>query len=195
MKRLEYFLNAVLYCLWRMRVTFNKVIDVITYHFMICILYILPRKVRLKMEENRANNLPVVNRLRYNKKNGLCISSASTLMGALLCSFMFLPSGIVLGCFVNITGLNYISVGAALIITVVTATMIEEKFLFKKYKYLKYFKQFDKKDAKWYRRWRLITLIFIVISVVSVVSGFLFFASRAYHYGLEFTSLPTFLSK
>ncbi len=189
-KRFDYFLNAVLYCLWSMNARHSKS-RIRLYTWMSYLpKYFLNDRLRNKLDNRIQENLEMCNTLFYDKKKGVSIVNASRHFELASFFFVCIPLNLIYGCTVKWVGFNIYGFGVIFIIGSILSSKIFEKRVFKKDIYLKYFKRFDKEDYKWYRKWMLITFISIVVSFLIFILSFIFILYMVIHFDAEIGPLP-----
>lgn len=174
----EYFLNAVLYCLWRWQLKGDRVIRGIVYFLTIGILKIfLTKRMREKLDRRCSKNLAECHDLFYGETRGLNITLAKDHLLALWTCytiiFIFVPIGI---SFIVFHG-KYIpiSVLVVLIIGFILDGPIYKNIL-KDYQYIEYFRMFEQEDEYWHRKWNRKTILFCLGALLSVlISGAIMF--------------------
>lgn len=171
--KLEYFFNAVLYCLWLYKVGHNKNL------FRIMTLIAKPishgllsketsQKFDKKLEKGRKEHEKFV----IDKKNGLAITTAENLLFYATYSYLLMISliiwGVILGVSINPNpGYGF----ACLLISFAIYYIVTRKSLWANKKYLDYFKMFKKESEQWHKKWNRITLWFCLGGLVSLFLG------------------------
>ena len=170
---IEYFLNAILYCLWLYKIGRNKNL----FKFMTLIISPLShevlsneqsQKIDKKFEESRK----VHEKFVINKKNGLAITSAENLLFYAAYSYLLMIAlliwGIIMGISDNPNPLYGI---LCVIIAFITYTIVAHKLLLSNKKYLKYFEIFKNESEQWHKKWNRATILFCFGGLFSFLLG------------------------
>lgn len=171
--KLEYFLNAVHYCMWLNQNSFQEFVHKIVFALTSTIANnILPPQNRAKFNKQLSTGLEEWNNYRNNPQDGWNIASTNHWFGFLYsfypCGFAFillglgnriwgnLPKGFVLLIIFGLLGVCYIPA---------------YKTVYTKDRYLKYFRKFAKEDKHWHKKWSRITTLFCIIAILSFLGG------------------------
>lgn len=170
---IEYFLNAILYCLWLYKIGRNKNL----FKFMTLIISPLShevlsneqsQKIDKKFEESRK----VHEKFVINKKNGLAITSAENLLFYAAYSYLLMIAlliwGIIMGISDNPNPLYGI---LCVIIAFIIYTIVAHKLLLSNKKYLKYFEIFKNEGEQWHKKWNRATILFCFGGLFSFLLG------------------------
>lgn len=170
---IEYFLNAILYCLWLYKIGHNKNL----FRFMTLIISPLSHKVlsneqSQKIDKKFEESKKVHEKFIINKKNGLAITSAENLLFyaaySYLLMFAFLIWGIIMGISDNPNPLYGI---LCVIIAFIIYTIVAHKLLLSNKKYLKYFEIFKNEGEQWHKKWNRATILFCFGGLFSFLLG------------------------
>ncbi len=171
--RIEYFLNAILYCLWLA----DKKVHIITRKYIEMLLspipkYLFTENYRKKCYENREKQKPLLDDYFNNKVNGFHIGMANHLFGSFYSCYSLLISFIVLAKLLRIyEDLNKFIVLITFAIPIIVAYIPAYTAVFKNDRYLKYFKQFENEDENWHKKWKRITITFCIGGVIALLLG------------------------
>lgn len=162
--KFEYFLNAILYCLYLNEVWSNRKIDKI-------VNTIIPRAMKAKLNQQEKKE---AEDLKYGNEAGLSIGVANHLYGLFYSGYPVILSFIFLGFILRHTDIltplaRVVIIGLPIGLCYIPAY----RAVFSNDRYLMYFKHFEKKDERWHRKWRWITIAFCIGSVSCTVLGLL----------------------
>lgn len=176
--KIEYFLNAMLYCIWRMNLYVFSVIEKI-HNFLSWPI----NKLWISLSSYKQKRKAVIrqkNLHAYVKdvKSGMEIGQSkrdmyfiffpySALIPIQLMFFMFkikLDHQLIL---ILCTALGFI--------TILYYYNLITKFIYSEDRYLYYFKIFETEDKRWYRKWKLITTAFILAGWIMLLMSALMF--------------------
>lgn len=150
--RFAYFLNAILYCIWRGDIRVGHVLyKVIGGFLLVFATLFLTKKYKGRLCAHLANHEKETHDYFYNKKSGFHIRWAHHRFGMFyLCYSVFLSfviAGILLRNFVAVINPTLFIIIS--IIPIVVSYIPAYKAVFTDSRYLKYFKQFEKEDNRW----------------------------------------------
>lgn len=167
-KGLEYFLTAVLYCIWKQKMQFGRFLHKISTKCMEFVMkYLSSAKMRERMKRNSLNYESDYTRAFHDRKHGMHIMQAKTTMSCCCDAYyLFVPSAIFGLCARYAQTIEILTYLAISFIVYIPYGRFIDKKVFKDYAYLKYFKQFDKENKKWNRKWATITFLFIIGSIL-----------------------------
>lgn len=171
--RLEYFLNAVHYCLWIGSIKFGDSIKSVADKIVFAMLSSLfTNRFKARFYERKHRKQAEANRFFYDEETGFHIGYAGSMFGFMYtCYFFclsFIISASVLKAYGKLNGIaDFILFAAPMVIGYIPAY----KAVFAKRRYMTYFKQFKQKDERWRRKWKYITLMFCVGSCLAFAGG------------------------
>lgn len=160
--KFEYFLNAILYCLYLNEVWSNRKIDKI-------VNTIIPRAMKVKFNRQQRKE---AEDFKYGSEAGLSIGVANHLYGFFYTGYPSFLSFVLLG--IADGGAKKINMALVAILVAIPIGFFyipAYKAVFSNDRYLNYFKQFKKEDEQWHRKWNRRTIAFCVGSVVFFLSG------------------------
>ena len=160
--KFEYFLNAILYCLYLNEVWSNRKIDKI-------VNTIIPRAMKAKFNRQQRKE---AEDLKYGSEAGLSIGVANHLYGLFYSGYPSFLSFVLLG--IADGGAKKLNMALVAILVAIPIGLFyipAYKAVFSNDRYLNYFKQFKKEDEQWHRKWKRRTIAFCVGSVVFFLSG------------------------
>ena len=167
-QKFEYFLNAVLYCLWLFDLKCNSVISkACDFIFSPIPKYLLPKKLKERYYEGQKY---VNDNLYWNKKNfnlGWADYNLMTICSFYSCFLMFIIMGVVLKLKGEINTFTLL----ALVVTSSGICYISTYKTLYTDQYKQYFKRFVKKDAHWHKKWKIITIAFFLGAFASLLLG------------------------
>ena len=160
--KFEYFLNAILYCLYLNEVWSNRKIDKI-------VNTIIPRAMKVKFNRQQRKE---AEDFKYGSEAGLSIGVANHLYGFFYTGYPSFLSFVLLG--IADGGAKKLNMALVAILVAIPIGLFyipAYKAVFSNDRYLNYFKQFKKEDEQWHRKWKRRTIAFCVGSVVFFLSG------------------------
>lgn len=171
--KLEYFLNAIHYCLWlrEMKSGSNarKIVNVL---FAPIPKYLFTKAYKEKYYKRLPKEQKKVVSFFNNRENGYYIGRANHWFGYLYSSYFVFFSFLLMPFIFKAGGdMHNITTLILLALPVVLGYIPADKAVFTNDRYLKYFKQFEKEDERWHRKWKRITLVFEIGSIVSIFLG------------------------
>lgn len=172
-QNIEYFLNAIHYCMWLHYLKFEEKNDRRYNRFLSFVLkYFCTQKVRNRYYNNLKRYQIDKDKFYHDKKTGYCIGWAHHWFGWFYSDFACFVSFILIGLLFKFD----FEIGHTIIIMtfalpVGLAYIPAYNAVFKKDKYLAYFKQFEKEDEQWHKKWKRKTMLFCLGGIVSFISG------------------------
>ena len=161
-QNIEYFLNAIHYCMWLHFLKFEEKNDRRYNRFLSFVLkYFCTQKVRNRYYNNLKRYQIDKDKFYHDKKSGYCIGWAHHWFGWFYSDFACFVSFILIGLLFKFD----FEIGHTIIIMtfalpVGLAYIPAYNAVFKKDKYLAYFKQFEKEDEQWHKKWKRKTMLF-----------------------------------
>lgn len=172
-KRFEYFLNAILYCLWLREIDSDKFFEKIVYRLLSPIpKYLFTKKYRQKFYELQTKRKEEYNKLRYNKEFGFNIGWANHWFGYFYSCYPGYFVLVFLGLTLN-HGIHFKGIVTIIVLAIPIGLFYipAYKAVFSKDRYLRYFKKFEKEDAHWHKKWGRITTLFCIGAVAAALLG------------------------
>ena len=171
-QKFEYFLNAVLYCLWLkqnksqefMQNAVSALLSWISRH-------LFSSAYSAKFDDYKAANLKIWDEYRNNPNGGWDFIIAHNLFDFLFACYPGLLSFVLAAIVIRYYDDFNLIVVIAFILPVMLAFILVDRAIFKKDRYLRYFHIFEKKDNAWHRKWSRITTAFCLGAVVMTVAG------------------------
>lgn len=172
-EKVEYFLNAIHYCLWLYNIKFHEFIEKrLNALFSPILQHLFTESFKKKNNKCLAKQQEELNIFYYDKKTGYHIGQANYLYGYFYSGYptfiSFLLGGLVLKEFGY---MNEIMKLAVLVIPIGLGYIPAYRAVFTDNHYLKYFERFEKEDEQWHKKWKLITSIFCIGSILATVLG------------------------
>ncbi|MDE6270625.1 MAG: hypothetical protein K2M12_07220 [Muribaculaceae bacterium] len=174
--RFEYFLNAVLYCLWRWELKGDRIIKGLVYYLLIRNLKMfVTKRIREKLDRRWRKSIEVYDGLFCGETRGVNITLAKNNLLALWTGytsiFMFVPLGVSFIILKNML----ISVLVAVIVGLILDGPIYKNIL-NDYQYIEYFRMFELEDEYWHKKWNRKTILICFGALLSVLlSGVVMF--------------------
>lgn len=172
-KKFEYFLNAVLYCIWLYQQSFQNFIHRIVYAVISVISKILfTREYRERFYMRQAIGLELWDKYRNDPKVGWNIGMAARNFSIFCALYPFAIALILMGVSlrysIKLSSWTIVLVGLALMALFYIPV---NKMVYNNDKYLKYFKKFKNEDISWLRKWKRITVAFCICSIMTLLGG------------------------
>lgn len=171
-KKIEYFLNAVHYCIYREEIWSMKKVDngVLRIMHYLSVLFSFENFYNKKVDERKKDK--ALWDYMYGKDGGVSIGSAHHWFGYFYSCYPAFLSFILLGVvFRNFGKVSFLVVILTVAIPVGIFYIPTYQAVFSKDRYLKYFKQFEKKDKPWHQKWKRITILFCIGAIATVFLG------------------------
>ncbi len=170
---MEYFLNAIHYCIWRIYMEIGNTIGKITNKILAPIpKYFFTKYYRKKYNERLPNERKKADIFLHNKNDGYYIGLANSLFGEIYSGYSCFISFVSVGFAIRGSNeFNYCKIMILLIIPIGLAFIPAYKAVFSGDRYLEYFKQFEKEDEAWHKKWKRRTIAFCVGSVITTLLG------------------------
>ena len=170
--RIEYFLNAVLYCIWLEGLRCRDIVERVVRMAFYPVLLLLPKKRRERFKRIQKIKIHKYNRWNENAKTGWIIADALDTLECSYLGYCAMLSFILTGTIDNwLDGVN------SIVLVILFATPIFVGFI-PLYRsviandlYLEYFKIFRMENEQWHRRWHCITTAFCVGGALSFILG------------------------
>ncbi len=171
--KLEYFLNAIHYCLWLNEKKFGNFAGRVVETLLAPIpKYLFTKVYKEKYYKRLPKEQKKVVSFFNNRENGYYIGRANHWFGYLYSSYFVFFSFLLMPFIFKAGGdMHNITTLILLALPVVLGYIPAYKAVFTNDRYLKYFKQFEKEDERWHRKWKRITLVFEIGSIVSIFLG------------------------
>lgn len=167
----EYFLNAILYCIWIREIKISQVMETCVNKVANFILtYFFSKKIKQKCYKNKMQGKKDADRLI----SFMDIEAAKTWLVNSYLSYTIVVSASVSALFIN--RFQHLNKGFIIIIALIPVIIcypILDRAVIKNDNYLNYFKQFKKEDEQWLKKWKRRTLMFQLGSVVATIVGIL----------------------
>ena len=172
MKKFEYFLNAVHYCMWLREKKVYRFGRKACDRLFSPLQYLFTEKFRKRYHERRQKTDPQWDNSYLNSKDGFCVDWAHHWLGYFSACYPGFISFLLLGLGTRWFGrLPSLVVIAFIAIPVGSFYIPFYKALYTKDRYLKYFKKFEKEDEHWHKKWSRITTLFCVGAALMFVGG------------------------
>lgn len=171
--KLEYFLNAIHYCLWLNEKKFGNFAGRVVETLLAPIpKYLFTKVYRKKYNERQSKERKNFDTFFYNEKNSLSIGWANHWFGYFYSAYSIFLSFVIIGIVSKVWGDPKGCVVVLLIAIPMGICYIPAyKAVFAKDRYLKYFKQFEKKDEHWHKKWKWITFLFVIGGIGATFMG------------------------
>lgn len=172
-KKVEYFLNAVHYCLWLNEKKIGDFVGKIVYVLLAPIpKYLFTKAYRKKYHERLSKEQKNLNAFFYNRKNSFSIGWADHWFGYFYSGYSISLSFVIIGIAERKWGeLNAGMVALLIAIPIGICAIPAYNAVFVKDRYLKYFKKFEKKDERWHEKWKWITFLFVIGGIATAFMG------------------------
>lgn len=170
---IEYFLNAVHYCMWHYEKESGRLLEkIINVLFAPIQKYVFTKSFKVKYYKHLRKEQKETQCFFYGSRNGLSIGNANHDFGYFYSGYSIFLSFVLIGIADRFFGsLHSLVVLLLLALPVGLCYIPAYSAVFSNDRYLKYFKQFEKKDERWHEKWRRITILFIIGSIVSTFMG------------------------
>ena len=171
-KKIEYFLNAVHYCIYREEIWSMKKVDngVLRIMHYLSVLFSFENFYNKKVDERKRDK--ALWNYMYGKNVGVSIGLAHHWFGYFYSCYSIFLSFVLLGIPDGMFGgVNLIVAMAIIALPIGLCYIPAYRAVFSKDRYLKYFKQFEKEDEQWHKKWKRITWLFCIGSVVFAIGG------------------------
>lgn len=167
--KIEYFLNAVHYCLWlsdkKSGYIMEKIVNVI--------LFPIVNSKRYRRNYSNPTIRKNLDTFFYDEENGWHIGWANHWFGYFYSCYSSFIAFIVVGIANRLLGsLNMVLFLLFFGIPIGLLYIPAYRAVFSKDRYLGYFKLFDKKDEKWHKKWKHMTIAFCMGSIIAAAAGF-----------------------
>ena len=171
--RFAYFLNAILYCIWRGDIRVRIFFDKIMGGFLLVFATIfLSKKHKARLYAHVANHEKETYDYFYNKTTGFHIRWASYRAISFYLCYVACIAFLLEGILYKTVGLISSSLfGMVLITPIWLCYMPANEAIFADDRYLEYFKEFEKMDKSWHRKWVIITWAFCVGGILAFFGG------------------------
>ena len=170
---MEYFLNAIHYCIWRIYMEIGSTIGKITDKMLKPIpKYFFTKDYRKKYYKRLPNEKKKTDIFLHNKNNGYYIGLANSFFGEIYSGYPCFISFVSVGfTFRESSEFNYCKIMILLAIPIGLAFIPAYKAVFANDRYLEYFKKFAKEDEKWHKKWKRRTIAFCTGSIIATLLG------------------------
>ncbi len=163
-KGLEYFLNAVLYCIWKQKMQFGRFLHKISTKCMEFVMkYLSSAKMRERMKRNSLNYEKDYDRLFYHNKYGFHIVGAKNLLASICFLYIIaLPAAFIGLSMKYFPDYREPIIFCLILIFVPQYFRYMNKLILDNDNYINYFKVFERSDKQWHRKWNVISFSFFV---------------------------------
>lgn len=170
MKKFEYFLNAVHYCMWLREKRFGHFMEKLLCNVLFVFKSVSIRCLKKTNAGTQLINRSEMNKIFYSKKSFSIFWSNNWFVFFYCCypgalSFLLAASAIKL-----FDDLNLIAI-LLFIAPVELTSLFVNRAVFKNDRYLTFFRDFEKEDDGWHKKWSRITTAFCLGAVVMTVAG------------------------
>lgn len=159
---LEYYLNAVHYCLWLFRIKFSENLRKFFLSIILIIPWLILSKKYWEQYYNKIKrNIKIEDKYLKDKRSGSYIFETYCWFSFIYDCYFFVFSFIIIGVYIKNGGNfdNIIPI-ALFLVPMVLGYIPAYRSVFYMNKYLKYFKEFEKEDKEWHRKWKRRTIAF-----------------------------------
>ncbi|MDE6270626.1 MAG: hypothetical protein K2M12_07225 [Muribaculaceae bacterium] len=173
--RIEYFLNAVFYCLSRWCAGFYLKLQYATFRVLGAFLKPFMSGERWRKMQEAVNNIGPVLYSNSNRRKTEYFSYSYNLMASLIGCYIswFFLGAILVGGYLGRMNI-YVILIIAIVFTCLCYFPIW-RWVFRKDKGAAYFKKFDRRVDAWYGKWKRITAIFCAGAVLSLIISIVIF--------------------
>lgn len=171
--KIEYFLNAVHYCMWLHEKKEGKFVQRISKFMAITLpKFFMSKNHKSLIDKRVKNSSKDYEDFYYNRKTGYYVYSANHWFGYICTLYFMFLSFVALGCTLHFYGsISKLYLLLIVMIPIEIGYIPVYKSVFSKDKYLEYFKKFEKEDERWYKKWRRITIVFCLGGIIVALSG------------------------
>ena len=171
--RFEYFLNAVHYGIWIIKVCISKKLDMLFPKIFVPIeRLIFTKRYQQKIIDGRRKYNQAIDDLFHSKMSGLCIRMADISFYTANILYFSLLSFVLSAFRLKVFGeVNKIIDFILFMFPILAGYILADRTVFYKDKYLKYFSQFEKKDKVWHRKWCFIAIVFSIGGFAAFIIG------------------------
>lgn len=174
-QNIEYFLNAIHYCMWLHYLKFEEKNDRRYNRFLSFVLkYFCTQKVRNRYYNNLKRYQIDKDKFYHDKKSGYCIGWAHHWFGYVYSSYPCFISFVLSGIFYRYCADLRNDIALRLLILAIPIFLCyipAYKAVFSNDQYLKYFKKFEKEDEQWHKKWKRITMLFWIGGAFFTILG------------------------
>lgn len=172
-RKFEYFLNAVFYCMWRFDMRFSELSEVIFFGFInaFCSIF-LPERFLQKLKDRQIAAKQQLETICHDVEYGINVIYLARFLYFLSVGYAGFLTFLILGIVWNID--NNTSRLIDMLVVLMTygpALEIVDWTVIDNSRYLRFFEEFTQEDEAWHRKWNRITLLFCIGSVLSTVLG------------------------